>query len=528
MKRKIVSMLMAAVFVLSLGGCAGQSSESEEKGDNILHYGISVAPASVDPTNLTEIVSYEMVRQCYNGLTDRTESGELKPGLAESWDSEDGGKTWHFKLREGVKFHSGEELTADDVKFTFEYDLDPERGSSSADSLINIEGAAEIQDGSATELSGFEILNDYEFNIHFVTNEAYFPEYCSVENLYIVDQSVVEDAGEDWWKEKSAGTGPYEVTDFKADEKVMMEANSDYYDGAPEIDGIEFLLVEEDTTAMTMYENGELDVISAPWAELENIEADETLSKELVEYPVADMTYLGMTQSLYKPFKDIRVRQAISLVVSPDTIADKIMAGTAFPLYGIIPVGMNGYNDQLKAPEYNPEKARELLNEAGYNEENPLPETTLYYMAMDEDNAVYISEQLKNELNWNVTLESPDRSAYLDMLFEGQCGFFIMGDTASYGDPRAILGVSFADGSRRNFSGYYNEKQEAILAKTATMTDPEERNKLYQEAEQAVLDDYGFIPMYTDKSYLLVKPEVKGMKYSGLGMDIMDKVSIEK
>lgn len=529
MKKRLISILLPAALAVSVIGC-GSSEENEqaEAGDNILHYGISVAPANVDPTNLQEIVSYEMVRQCYNGLTDREESGKLKPGLAESWDTEDDGKTWHFKLREGVKFHSGKELTAEDVKFTFEYDLDPDRASSSADSLMNIEGADAIQSGSTEELAGFEIINDYEFNIQFETNEAYFPEYCSVENLYIVDKSVVEEADENWWKDTSAGTGPYKVTDFKADEKVVMEANKDYYDGAPEIAGIEFIVVEEDSTAMAMYENDELDVISAPWAELETIAADDELSKELVEYAVSDMTYLGMTQSLYEPFQDIRVRQAISLVISPDTIAEKIMAGTAYPLYGIIPVGFNGCNEDLEAPEYDPEKARELLKEAGYDEADPLPEVTLYYLPMDEDNAVYISEQLKNELNWEVKLESPDRAALLDDLFEQKCEFFIFGNTASYGDPRALLEVSFAEGAIRNFSGYINETQEQILEQTAVMTDGEARNGLYQEAEQAVMDDYGFIPMYTDKTYLLVKPEIKGMKYSGLGMDIMDKVSIDR
>lgn len=235
-----------------------------------------------------------------------------------------------------------------------------------------------------------------------------------------------------------------------------------------------------------------------------------------------------MTQNLYEPFKDIRVRQAISLVISQDTIADKILAGTAYPLYGIIPVGFNGYNDQLKAPEYNPEKARELLNEAGYNETNPLPAVTLSYLPMDEDNAVYISEQLKKELNWEVKLESPDRAALLDNLFDQKCEFFIFGNTAAYGDPRALLEVSFAEGAIRNFSGYVNEEQEKILQQTAVMTDVEARNALYQQAEKAVLDDYGFVPMYTDKTYLLVKPEVKGMKFSGLGMEIMDKVSIER
>lgn len=293
MKKRALSALLATMITMSMTGCGGNEVKEEPKESNhVLHYGIGVAPSGVDPTNLQEIVSYEMVRQCYNGLTDRKESGELKPGLAEKWDTPDEGKTWHFQLRKGVKFHSGKELTAKDVKFTFEHDLNPERASGSADSLMNIVGAEAIQEGSTKELEGFEIINDYEFNIHFTTNEAYFPEYCCVEDLYIVDKSVVEGADENWWKEASAGTGPYMMTEFKADEKVTMEANKDYYDGAPVIDGIEFIVVEEDSTAMAMYENGELDVISAPWAELETIKADEELSKQLVEYAVSSMTYL--------------------------------------------------------------------------------------------------------------------------------------------------------------------------------------------------------------------------------------------
>lgn len=128
MKKKLSALLSlalsAAMLLSSCGGgntpAGSQSPEAGDEGDNILRYGISEGPATINPTNLGDIISYEMVRQCYNGLTDREPDGTLKPGLAESWTLEDDGMSYRFKLRQGVKFHSGNELKASDVKFTFE------------------------------------------------------------------------------------------------------------------------------------------------------------------------------------------------------------------------------------------------------------------------------------------------------------------------------------------------------------------------------------------------------------------------
>lgn len=537
--KRLLAVLLVLTMVASLIACGSKTAnvdtpeqaageaQQETQEEKILRYGVSMSPGSIDPTNLKDIFSYEMVRQSYNGLTDRTPEGKTIPGLAKSWETTDNGKTYHFELEKGVKFHSGNELKASDVKFTFEYGLDPTRDSGSSSYLSNVVGAQEIIDGKSKELSGFKIINDYEFTIEFTQPEIYFPDYCSVESLYIVEQAAVEGKGENWWETMSAGTGPYKLAEFKMDEKTVFEANKDYFKGSPAIDRLEFIVVSEDETAMMMYENGELDVIAAPWGQLDTIIADEKLSKELIEHPIADMSYLGMNQDLYKPFKDIKVRQAISMVISQEDIAKKILQDTAYPLYGAIPVGFSVYDKNLKT-EYNPEKARELLKEAGYDKSNPLPPITLYYPGMDEDNAVYIGEQLKNELGWDVKLESPDRSALLSDLLDKKLAFYIFGSTASYGDARAILYTAFHGEGRRNFSNYQNPEYDNLLNEAATISSQDERGKLYLDAEKVLVDDFAFVPMYTDKEYLLIKPYVKDLKLSGLGMEILDTVKIEK
>ena len=528
--RILALTLSAAMLLASCSGNppAGSQAPDPVEQDTVLRYGISEGPATINPTNLGDIISYEMVRQCYNGLTDREPDGTLKPGLAESWTLENDGMSYRFKLREGVRFHSGNELKASDVKFTFEYDLSPDRSSSSASYLTEIVGAQAMLDGTAQELEGFEIVNDYEFVIHFTQPVVYFPEYCSVESLYIVEQAEVEGAGEDWWMDQSAGTGPYSLQEYTEDEHVLMTANQNYWDGAPSIDGIEFVIVPEETTAFEMYKSGELDVITAPSAELSNIKADETLSQELVSYPMADNTYFGMNQSLYEPFQDIRVRQAISMVISQEDLSNKVFPDITNPLYGILPPDFNGANEERGAWTYDPEEARNLLSQAGYDASNPLPPLEIYCMGYNEDTAVYMQSQLQTELGMTVTISPCDRATLLDVLGNQQGQSYIFGSTAAYGDPRALIQPAFNTGAGRNFSGYSNPEFDALMDETAQMTDVEARTALYQQAEQLLIDDCAFVPLYVDMNLLLVKPYVTNMKLSGLGMDILDTVELNR
>lgn len=533
MKRKIVSLVLALAMTLGMAGCGNSSSSAntestaETSVSTTLRYGLTSGPENMDPTNLSELYAYRIVRQCYNGLTDRATDGSVTDtGLAKSWTVNEEGTEYHFVLKKGIKFHSGAELTSKDVKFTFERILNPEGTGDGISFLEGIVGAADMIDGKTTELAGFKTDNDYEFTITFENPEFMFPEYCSAESLYIVDSSVVDGAEDNWWETQSAGTGPFSLKSFVADEKIELKANPDYFNGAPSVSTVEFIVVDDENTQYTMYQNDELDVIDAPYAELENIKADDNMKNQLVEYPTAAMTYLGMNQSLYEPFQDARVREAISLVISTDTLADKIMARTACPLYGVIPQDFCGYNDSIKAPEYNVKKAKELLKEAGYNENNPLPEISLAYLPMDEDNAVFIADQLKNELGWDVKLDGPDRSTMIDTLWEYKYEFFIFGGTADYGDAGCLLSM-FTTDAGRNFGLYSNKDYDSLIEKASSTADVDERNKLYQEAEQLLMDDHAMIPLYVDKSFLLVKPSVSGLRYSPLGMDSLEDVVIK-
>ena len=528
-KHKILAFLIVICLLFSVIGC-GENDKQAQSTDKVMRYSLTSSPASMDPTTTSELFSYYIVRQMYNGLTDRTPEGNLKPGLAEKWEMMDNGKRFRFTLTKGIKFHSGKELTAKDVKYTFESILDPgHKAGDGISFLTNIVGAEEVQEGKENELKGFKILGDYKFEINLVEPDVCFPDYCAVECLYIVDGEAIKDKGDNWWESFSAGTGPFKLKSYTRDQKIVFEANSEYWRGRPQIDELEIQIVPSEDTALSMYEKGQLDMCDVPVGQLERVKEDANLSKELKSFPFANMSYLGFNHNLYAPFKDKRVRQAINLVIDRKKMTENIMAGAAYPLYGAIPVGFSCYDKDLPEIPYNPEQARELLYQAGYDKNNPLPPLKLYCFPMDDTNGSYIISQLQRELGMEVELVLPDRAKILADLRNRQLAFFLFGCTADYGDARTILGSVFhSKGGRMNASQYSNSEFDKLLDQAAIIADSAERGKIYREAERVLMSDWACAPLYTDKSYVLIKPNVKDVPLSPLGLDTFERVKIQE
>lgn len=544
--KKVLSLLAIIVIIITLiisaAGCGKTPQESDvekssAKQDNekseadveqVMRYAFSAAPGSMEPITTNELYSFYIVRQIYNGLTDRTPEGGLLPGLAEKWETKDGGKTYHFNLKEGVKFHSGKELTSKDVKYTFEAILTPaKKGGFGVEFLTNIVGAKEMLDGKATELKGFKALGDYEFEIELTEPDVLFPNYCSVECLYIVDGEAAEGQGDNWWEKLSAGTGPFKLKSYERDKKIVLVANEEYWRGRPQIDTLEIHIVPSEDTALSMYESGQLDMCDVPFQQLERIKADAKLSKELQYTPIAQLMYLGFNQNLYAPFKDVRVREAINLVIDRKNMVKSIMADAAFPLYGVIPVGFACYDKNIAEIPYDPEMARQLLEQAGYNKNKPLPPVTISTSAKSQDIASYIQSQLKRELGMKVEVETPERAKVLADLRGQKIPLFIWGCTADYGDAKTIISTVFSPTGSMNFSQYDNKEFNQLMEKAANETNAGERNKAYLEAERTIMADWGCAPLYNKKAYLLIKPYVKDVPLSTLGLDTFEPVKIQ-
>ena len=519
-----MALIAAITFVFFEIACSGNTKISS--GAKILRCAFTSSPSTLDPMTTQELYSYYVVRQMYNGLTDRTPEGNLLPGLAEKWETKDRGKSYHFTLRKGVRFHSGRELIALDVKRTFETILSPQsKGGAGSQYLRNIQGALDIQAGKTTELKGLIVLDDYDIEVVQDQPDVYFPYYCSVECLYIVDRHALKEQGESWWQRFSAGTGPFKLNSYSRNQKIVFAPNSTYWKGKPKIDGLEIDIVPSEDTALSMYEDGQLDMVEVPSPQLTRIRQDSNLSSQLYNIPIARLVYIGFNERLYTPFADRRIRQAINLVIDRKKMTSNIMEDTAYPLYGVIPVGFRGYDKSISQISYDPNQARRLLAESGYSKSNPLPpvEFSCYPDPLESMVASYITSQLTAELGMQVQLHQAERSKILDDLRYHRVPFFISGSTAAYGDVRTILSSVFGP---EGFARYGRGGFDALLQKAAQTEDAEQRDIIYRKAEQTLMSDWAVAPLYTKKSFFLIKPYVKDVPLSCLGLDTFESVEV--
>jgi len=239
--------------------------------DQILRTNINADAKTLNPIQNSELISGEILKHVYESLTTLDIDGNIVPDLATSWSTSDDGMSATFKLREGVRFHSGREFTAADVKWTFEQALTPaKKGGLMVDSLRSIQGADAMLEGKATSLAGFTLIDEHTFSVLFDSPTVIFPLY----ELFIVDSSVEAEYGEDWSQKVSAGTGPFKFRNWQRGVLIELLAFNEYWKAAPGVDGVTFFVVPNIETTLSMYEANELDLVSVPRAAARNTADD--------------------------------------------------------------------------------------------------------------------------------------------------------------------------------------------------------------------------------------------------------------
>ncbi|MEO7243448.1 MAG: ABC transporter substrate-binding protein, partial [Variovorax sp.] len=327
-------------------------------------------PAQMDPITYSEIVSGRIIRNMYEGFTWTSDEGKNIPALAETWEPLKDGPGFRFHLRKGVVFHSGRPFTAKDVKYTFEELIRPgAKGGLNSTYLNVVVGAKDMKDGKATSLSGVTIVDDHTVDVAFTKPDVLFPIYP----FYFMDSGIVAEQGADWMTKVSAGTGPYQFKAWRRGVAVDLVPNKQYWRGAPKIDGVSFMIVPNADTVLSQYDAGELDFVDVYAAAVRRVLRDNRYAKELIRVNRAQSTYLGMNQNLYAPFKDIRVREAVSLAIDRNAMIKGLYGGAAFPLNGVVTPGVPGFDPNLPELKYDPARAKKLMADAGYPEGKGLP-----------------------------------------------------------------------------------------------------------------------------------------------------------
>ncbi len=491
-----------------------------------LRTNILADPAMVDPITFSELVAGDILGNVYEGFTAIDENGEVVPALAESWEAHDDNLGFTFHLREGVKFHSGRDFTAKDVKYTFEQLLLPgNKAGINAEYLESIVGADKVKDGTTTDLEGVKVIDDHTVEVRFSKPDVLFPIY----SIWFMDSGIVDEVGPDWATKASAGTGPFAFEAWNRGQDVKLTANADYWGGAPAIDGVDFLIVPSDDTAISMFEAGELDVVyvsSVP--EGRRILKDPQFEDVLLKVPAAQIQYLGMNQTQYEPFKDKRVREAICITMDRDGMVNGLYGGAAFPLYGQITPGVAGYNPDLPAIPYDPERAKELMAEAGYPNGEGMPPLKIATTAPNKDTAAYFASTYKNVLGIPVEVETVERATHIKAMNAGEVAFFHWGWSAGYPDALYFLSQVWYGPSVYNRSRWQNDEFDALIEQSQGVPDNAERYALYQQAEQVLLDDWGTCPTTVRMQIAAVQPYVEGVHLTPFRFLPFEDVKINK
>ncbi len=477
-----------------------------------LRVSLASDPAMIDPITYSELIANQVISNMYEPLAAVGANGSVVPALAERWEPLDGNKGVRFHLRKGVKFHSGREMKAADVKFSFEQLLIPQnRGGLNSTYLNIVQGADKVKDGSTTELSGVTIVDDYTVEIHFTQPDVLFPVYP----IYIMDSGIVAEAGPDWFNKVSAGTGPFAFAEWRRGQDITLTAHKNYWGGAPALDGVKFLVVPSSDTALSMFETGDLDLMTVGDDLIRRVRGDAALKERTLTAPRAQVRYLAMNSKLYEPFKDAKVREAICLSIDQQAMIDGLYSGAAVPLYGQTVEGVGGYNPDIAKFAYDPEKAKAALAASAYA--GGLPPFKLSALESSKNQHLYLASQFADILNWTVEVEIVERGTFLKSINSQQTGFFAFGWTADYLDAMNFLEQLWTSGSPYN-RGWSNPAFDALIAKAKVTADDQARYAIYHEAEKLLMADWGTCPLPVSIQMMLVGKGVKGVALAPTGV----------
>jgi len=488
-------------------------------------------PVTFDPALSQDSTSAQYIVEVFSGLVTASPSLELVPDIAERYEVSQDGRTYRFHLRRNVRFHNGDSVTAQDVRFSIERSLDPQTRSPIASTYLgDIVGAREMLDGKARHLEGLHVIDDYTLEIEIDAPRPAFLAKLSHPVAFVVDEDSINSSNP---VERLNGTGPFQVTEIAPGNRIVLEPNPYYYrDPKPALAHVTFVLAGGHP--VTMYENGELDAAPVGTSDLPRVsDPHGKLSDELTISEQLSTFYLGLNCSL-PPFDDIRVRQAFARALDRPRLVKALYEDTAPLAYTFVPPLMPDYdNSDLAAPAFDLERASELLAESRYGNAAALPAITLHISSSSPQTdplAEAIAVMLEENLGVPIGIEQVDWSVFLEEIArkDNPYQMYLLGWIADYPDPENFLRVLFHSESSDNHSGYANPEVDDLLEQAGTELDPAERYSLYHKVEEIVLQEVPVIPLYHDVEYWLTKPYVRDMHYPALIVPRLQYVYLER
>ena len=480
---------------------------------------VAAEPLTLDPHLTTDVSSARYIVEIFGGLLTLDTNLKIQPDLAaEIPTEENGGKvtnadgtvTYTFHLRENLLFHDRKPVFAEDVEFSLERAADPNTQALLASFFLgDIVGVTEKLRGQANEISGVEVIDSLTIAITIKEDRPTFLFKLTYPTAFVVDRRQVDDRN---WTRNPNGTGPYKLDEWLFGQRIVLEANERYHLGAPKIQTVRFLLAGD---AIVLYEAGDIDATGVPVSELERVrDPADPLNAEYrggPDYKDLSVSYIGFNTNA-PPFDDPLVRQAFAAAVDLERIVGALLENAIPAANSIVMPGLPAYNPNARAPTFDPERARQLLEQSSYGGPEGLPEISLASTgagATAGPTTQAILEDWRQHLGIEVVPEQTDAATFFRDVDEGRYQMFLLGWVMDYPDEDDLLNFFFDSESPGNNTAYENPEVDVLLREALTEGDPERRVQLYQQAEQMILDDVPWFPLFFGQNHALVKPYVK-------------------
>ncbi|GAU75948.1 ABC transporter substrate-binding protein [Fusibacter sp. 3D3] len=530
--KKIFSLLLILILMLSLTACGtsntdgGSTPAAETPAEkHIVNLGITAFPTNTNPFTQTMQADHNALRMYESLVQQDAATLEFKGVLADSWSVSDDGLGWTIKLKEGVKWHDGETFDADDVMFTY---------SAILDNLEN-ENAGFSRKSDVKSIEKIEKKGDYEVLFTTKTPVANFLD-TPLQVIYIVPEHIFGKMSVaeliEFTNSNPIGTSPWKlVGEFNAQNtELEFERNEDYYGTKPNVDGLLFILFENSDTMYQAFKAGSIDMFSPSGTQAEELATDANV--EVIKNLQPKLTEIGVNSSddprstVNKSLKIKEVRQAINLALDKQKLIDDVLKGVGYAGTTIVPTSAGKWHLEGEH-EYSPEKAIALLEKAGFTDfetvqisgrdvkvrKNAAGDTLVFRLALltdgyawhYRDSALYIVKWLE-EVGIGLELQSMDGSALgdlMDLESDSFCDYdlYIWGWTPGY-DPGFILTVLTTDqiGGRQEVM-YSNPEYDALVDLQITQVNVDERLKTVHKAQEIILEDAPYIPLYYQGAY---------------------------
>jgi len=475
-------------------------------------------PSTLDPARVSDTYGLSVSQQLFDGLVQFDQTLSITPALAQYWKATRDGLTWTFTLRKSVKFHSGRELTADDVVYSFTRLLDPRVKSGAADLFANVKGAQEFRQGTKNEVTGLVALDRHTVQITLTEATVPFVTVLAVGHAQIVPKDVVEQRG-DAFGTSPIGTGPFKFVRWERGKEIVLEHNPEYFDGPPKLSRVVYKVFpgEQFEAMYDAFQKGDLEDTPIPTRDYRRIVTGK--SYVFVKRPMISVRFYGLNTRI-KPLNDARVRQALAHAIDGEALIEEVFLGRYTVARGILPPGSLGYNPDLKSHAYDPARARELLAQAGYPQGRGLPPIAIW-SSVKLERVLQEHEQIKKYLaavgvtaDFHYETNWPTFSA---ALAQGKFPMFLYAWFADVPDPDNFLFKLFYSKSPRNFTAYANPVVDDLLIQARAEKDLRRRVDLYRRAEQLILDDVPLIPSLHYTYERLFQPYVRSVEVNGLG-----------